>query len=275
MPLTSGDCDDGNNANNDGCSNTCEIEDGWYCYGGTSLVEDTCYEECGDGYDFGNFGCDDGNDDPNDGCSATCSVEPGWTCTGGNATTADTCLDTCGDGLLEDDGVTECDDGNDTNQYDGCHDCVVLDGWYCYGGSASAASGCYEFAGDGLDFGSFDCDNIDNGTFDGCSSGEIEDGYYCYGGTRTTGDRCYEICGDNINPSQIDGNADDCDDNNNADGDGCNTNCEIEEGYYCYGGSSSTPDGCYEICGDGLVEGNFDCDDGNSDNGDGYISLVF
>lgn len=35
-------CDDGNNINGDGCSNTCSIEAGWTCSGGSSNSKDIC-----------------------------------------------------------------------------------------------------------------------------------------------------------------------------------------------------------------------------------------
>eukprot|EP00347_Sterkiella_histriomuscorum_P023935 403332874 len=35
-------CDDGNSIDGDGCSSTCEIEQDWICYGGTSSTADTC-----------------------------------------------------------------------------------------------------------------------------------------------------------------------------------------------------------------------------------------
>lgn len=270
MPLVTGDCDDGNTVNADGCNHICQIEDGWYCYGGGTQSKDTCYEVCGDGYDWGSFDCDDGNTVNNDGCSSTCTVEDGWYCYGGTSTSEDTCYDICGDGKRKPDGVTECDDATHTNPYDGCNNCEVVDGWYCYGGAASTADTCYEISGDGMDFGEYACDNYDNGTFDGCLNGAVIDGYYCYGGSRTNGgDKCYEICGDGMNPSQMDGNVDDCDDGDSTSGDGCSSSCTIEDGYYCYGGSSTGPDTCYEECGDGLMKGHFECDDGNNDNGDG------
>lgn len=30
-----------------------------------------------------------------------------------------------------------------------------------------------------------------------------------------------------------------------VDGDGCNSDCQVEDGYICYGGTSTTPDKCY------------------------------
>ena len=46
--------------NGDGCDDTCTIEFGWSCSGGSASGPDTCIEICGDGYDLGEYGCDDG-----------------------------------------------------------------------------------------------------------------------------------------------------------------------------------------------------------------------
>ena len=50
-------CDDGNTADNDGCSGVCEIE------------------SCGDGIEQTSEACDDGNAVNNDGCSSTCLMD--------------------------------------------------------------------------------------------------------------------------------------------------------------------------------------------------------
>jgi cysteine-rich repeat protein len=60
-------CDDGNTTNGDGCSSTCQIE---------------ADPDCGNGAIDGSEGCDDGGNAPGDGCSATCTVESGYICTG-------------------------------------------------------------------------------------------------------------------------------------------------------------------------------------------------
>ncbi len=64
-----------------------------------------------------------------------------------------------------------------------------------------------------------------------------------------------------------------CDDGNTADGDGCSSECKVEIGYQCTGGSykSSASDTCsvFSQCGDGIVSGTEECDDGNVINGDG------
>jgi len=66
------------------------------------------------------------------------------------------------------------------------------------------------------------------------------------------------VCGDGF----ID-TAEECDDGNTTDGDGCSSACVKEEG----GDDIITGD--YSICGDGVAESLEDCDDGNKINGDG------
>ena len=43
-----------------------------------------------------------------------------------------------------------------------------------------------------------------------------------------------------------------CDDGNNVNGDGCDSNCRVEWGWYCFNGGPNNKDTCWEICGDGL-----------------------
>jgi uncharacterized repeat protein (TIGR03806 family) len=90
-PITCGDgtldpdeeCDDGNNANGDGCAADCTLE-----------------PVCGDGTVTAPEECDDGNTVGGDGCASDCTFEP-----------------FCGDGILT--APEECDDGN-TVDGDGC-----------------------------------------------------------------------------------------------------------------------------------------------------------
>ena len=91
-------CDDGNTADGDGCSSTCQIEP----------------QPCGDGVIDENEQCDDGNTADGDGCSSTCEqedpcantvCEPGWTCDGD------------GNCIPPQDG-TPCDDGDPTTVSD-------------------------------------------------------------------------------------------------------------------------------------------------------------
>jgi cysteine-rich repeat protein len=52
----------------------------------------------------------------------------------------------------------------------------------------------------------------------------IEQGFYC----PSTGGICKSVCGDNVQAS-----TEQCDDGNNNNGDGCDWNCKIEQGYFC------------------------------------------
>ena len=101
-------CDDGNTADGDGCSSTCQIEP---------------QPACGDGVVDENEQCDDGNTADGDGCSSTCQIEP---------------QPACGDGVVDeneqcDDGNTENGDGCDSgcNQEDPCANVECGEGWTC------------------------------------------------------------------------------------------------------------------------------------------------
>lgn len=74
-------CDDGNLAKNDGCSDTCTIEAGYVCFFGSSNSRDQC-TRCGDGFKItnGNEVCDDFNTENGDGCSSICTIEAGFQC---------------------------------------------------------------------------------------------------------------------------------------------------------------------------------------------------
>ncbi len=70
-----------------------------------------------------------------------------------------------------------------------------------------------------------------------------------------------------------------CDDGNTVSGDGCDSDCKVETGYACTGGSynNSLADSCsaYSQCGDGLVSGAEECDDGNTADFDGYVPETY
>lgn len=74
---------------------------------------------------------------------------------------------------------------------------------------------------------------------------------------------CFSICGDGT----IKG-IEECDDFNNVPNDGC-TNCVIDPGFTCRIApiSSTNPkliSICTSTCGDGIVSGAEECDDGNN-----------
>ena len=53
-------CDDGNGVDGDGCSSTCQVEEGWTCTSATCRTS-WCSSACGDGVRVGSEECDDGN----------------------------------------------------------------------------------------------------------------------------------------------------------------------------------------------------------------------
>lgn len=55
-----------------------------------------------------------------------------------------------------------------------------------------------------------------------------------------------------------------CDDHNALSGDGCDTHCQVEDGWTCDGGTCGA-----KTCGDGIVAGDEACEDSNNETGDG------
>ena len=51
--------------------------------------------------------------------------------------------------------------------------------------------------------------------------------------------QCVERCGDGVDKGNLM-----CDDGNLVDGDGCSSECLIEDGFYCENGTLSNPDSC-------------------------------
>jgi cysteine-rich repeat protein len=167
------DCDDGNDADCDACSNRCTLVTG-----------------CGDGTTCGSEQCDDGNADDCDGCSAACTTESGLRCGDGvvNAACGEICdppapgacgadcgrVPQCGDGIV--DPGEECDDGNDVD----CDACT---------NACLAVSGC----GDGAVCGAETCDDGNTDSCDGCSAAcETESGQVC--GDGVVNASCGEQC---------------------------------------------------------------------------------
>ena len=95
--------------------------------------------------------------------------------------------------------------------------------------------------------------------------------YHCKRQTATKffpGTIC-SACGDSV-ISAIDSEV--CDDLNTINSDGCKSDCSgIEPGYICVDKPSPIGTECNGICGDGLLVGTEDCDDGG-DNGVGCAS---
>lgn len=235
-------CDDDDAEDGDGCSSTCEIEEGWLCNGQPSV----CFAVCGDGILTGQEQCDDDNIVDDDGCSVECQVEDGWACDG----TPSACVTVCGDGFV----VGEvCDDANDVDG-DGCTAaCELEEGFACDGSPSTCTAVC----GDGLILGDEQCDDDDAAPDDGCGSTcMVELGWSCAGEPSV----CMTGCGDGIVVG-----TEQCDDMGLVDGDGCTAACTLELGWNCTG----APSVCATECGDGFTAGDEQCDDDDLVAGDG------
>src|SRR5690606_20698501 len=148
--------------------------------------------------------------------------------------------ETCDRGGVCEDGVTPCTDdpsvcagiGSGACMHadaPGCFACVLEDGWTCSRAGTCRATEC----GDGLVAGLEFCD-------DGKQCG---DGSACVDDGDCTQGRCEA-----------------------RSGDGCDERCNLEPNFHC-----EVPGEPCEatVCGDGVAEGSEQCDDGNTDLGDG------
>lgn len=256
-------CDDANTAAGDGCSETCQMEPGFSCVikDGKSICTEIL---CGNGKLDAGEQCDDGQREAGDGCSAICLQEKGWFCTS-ETSQKSVCTKTCGNGVLDSESGEWCDDGN-LNDGDGCSKtCMVEQGYACpNAGQPCIAKAC----GDGIQAAYEQCDDGNMTDGDGCSSRcRIETGYLC----STPGKACESgYCGDG--KVQV---GEQCDDGN-AETAGCSETCMIEPGFACKaeGGECMAM-----VCGDGSIQvsagytGFEQCDDGNTDAGDGCSEL--
>ncbi|MBQ9394163.1 MAG: DUF4215 domain-containing protein [Proteobacteria bacterium] len=278
-------CDDGNAKSGDGCSDKCDIEDGYEC----PTVGKPCTEKhvevnpCGNGVIDGDEACDDGNSKSKDGCSDECVIEDKYVCKEAGKPCI---LETCGNEVV--DTGEDCDDGEENAMdYDYAKGaCTSACKWAPYCGDGNKDEGYEECDGGGVDTSteydgcSLDCqrsefycgdkrithkEQCDDGNSesgDGCdSSCHLELGYSCV----TEGEPCKKIeekknCGNgNLDAGET------CDDGNDQSGDGCSGACIVEPGWVCEDGKT-----CREtICGDGVKEGSETCDDSNKVSGDG------
>jgi fibro-slime domain-containing protein len=229
---------------------------------------------CGNGVIDPGEQCDDGNKTPGDGCSAICQIPAGWTCTG----TPSVCsmAGVCGDGIL---GATEaCDDGN-TVSGDGCSsDCKTVDpGYEC----RVPGRPCVPTCGDGMIVGMEQCDDGNTTDGDGCSSTcQVEPGATCpktSTGAPAPGKCMGTVCGNGVkegnegcdcgtDPANLPSG---CKGPNGlffGDASGCSKTCTKEP--TCRD-SSGKNQACSTSCGNGAVETGEQCDDGNTNAGDG------
>ncbi|CAK90081.1 unnamed protein product, partial (macronuclear) [Paramecium tetraurelia] len=245
-------CDDGNQDDDDGCidcyiqcQDQCTLCELGFCkecnVKGWELIDATCISICGDKLVLGLEECDDGNQLPYDGCyeckfqcSEQCTecqngvckacISPGWVLDPQNR-----CTTLCGDGIFVY-PFEQCDDGND-NPNDGCYLCEF-----------QCSKGCIECQQQQCN----KCDNsyiLDIKTAN-CVKENLNDyndldieiqqiiwltNFRCGENHILIDHACVSQCGNGILINQYE----ECDDGNNYGGDGCSTNCHIEDSYQC------------------------------------------
>jgi fibro-slime domain-containing protein len=241
-----------------GCSKTCQTEDGWRCRPGSC----SRLPYCGDGIVQADQGekCDQGSFQGSPGCSKDClSMDATCSCTPGKACVCQT--PTCGDGIVQ--VGEQCDDKN--SPYPGCSDkCQLESGYEC----PFAGAPCVPVCGDGILISPAEqCDpaakvaNVSDACFSNDTADDthppcsVKPGWVC----DSTSCRKTE-CGD----GKVEG-TEGCDpsDKNTDLGDGCTPTCMVEPTCPAGGG------GCTTKCGDGLILSGEECDDANAVDGDG------
>ncbi|CAD8079160.1 unnamed protein product [Paramecium primaurelia] len=263
-------CDDLNIIPYDGCYQSqfqcqtacikCEFGKCKQCQIGYFNSNSQCNEIIGDGIVVGSEQCDDFNLSALDGCFQTkfdcpqnCSTCFKGICLDCNRSSGygyldiyrNICISQCGDYIQSQE--EECDDGNDV-AYDGCYKCKFQCDLYC----------------------------------DYCINGKCllcKEGYYL----NKKKNECFSICGDGIIAHD-----EQCDDGNNIVNDGCSDcksqchqQCTICIDSYCYECKgigwelNLIQRQCQPFCGDGLVIGNEQCDDGNDQGEDGCFECFY
>jgi fibro-slime domain-containing protein len=230
-------CDDGGGhspVGNDGCSATCQVEEGWKCPAAGGACTPPPPVVCGDKKLGAGEACDDGNTADGDGCAANCkTIEnggQGWDC----SRVGFLCKTVCGDGYKR--GKEQCDDGN-PNSNDGCSStCKIEEGHTCVPGNPGPAEVCTgaSVCGNGIKEGTEACDDGNGDWYDTCPVNNPD--CACTPDCKKplscpAGSACSSGCGDGIVlPSDPAGT---CDDGNNNDGDGCSHDCKVEAGFKC------------------------------------------
>ncbi len=256
-------CDDYNVIDGDGCSADC-------------LSDETCGNRTVD--DAADEICDDGNTLNGDGCSADCRSD-----------------ETCGNSITDLGADEVCDDGNMMGG-DGCSaDCRV--GPVCGDGTQHAPEVCDDGNTMGSDGCSADCRSDET-----CGNGTVDPGEACDDGGTVGGDGCSSICAREACGNGLEEGSEACDDGNTAEGDGCDNDCtfscsgdmDCSDADVCSGvetcgtdhvcvDATDLPDGmscgtdlacrggsCVSTaCGNGMMDGSEQCDDGNPTDGDG------
>jgi cysteine-rich repeat protein len=170
------------------------------------------------------------------------------------------CIDKCGDGMKTDN--EGCDDGN-TADGDGCSSlCVPEAGSKCTHKAAEEAARRKR-------------------EDEERAQQKLPPKPHSHADTEYGISWCRPVtCGDSAFDTSDDGSkVEQCDDGNSEDGDGCDRSCRIEAGARCEDNRDGQKSRCAKVvCGDSKVESSHDaqvneeCDDGNTNDGDGCSS---
>ncbi len=258
-------CDSGLPSGNDLCDATCHVSQA----AGT----------CGDGVMSGALGeqCDDGNQIDSDACNNACRVrcDSDDDCTSGicNEATGVCSAPYCGDSQVNT-YLEQCDDGDLVDTDECRNNCKLACSAHsdCPSGECDFTSmTCVAPCGNGrLDPGEqCDDDNLSNN--DACSNRcEIRcanDAQCSSGVCDESNGVCIDLCGNGV----VDA-GESCDDRNNSDTDTCTNACRIRclIGTLCPDGRSCPVHGVCPagLCGDGRIDAEEQCDDGNTIAGD-------
>lgn len=262
-------CDDGNITGGDGCSSVCAVETGWKC----PTVDAPCVAaKCGDSIVAGNELCDDGIVDTVHGCTPTCTIAPNATCPANGGP----CVPmVCGDGKVT--GTETCDSGLNDGKHGCSTSCQIITGWAC----PLAGAPCSEICGDGVVVGNEQCD--EKGDVPCCSSScKLKPNFVCDPSKTPHSQPSAPYCGNGTvngpsNTASTVLGSEQCDDGNTVPFDGCSPTCTNEPlcgtvNTYITPTPAPTTYQCFARCGDGLVLPPEECDDGNTQNGDGCDS---
>ncbi|CAD8095472.1 unnamed protein product [Paramecium primaurelia] len=291
---------------NEGCQDQIgdrclNCRDGWiedeyqsYCIPicGDTIIQG--YEECDDGNLISNDGCFQCKYQCNDSCK-TCIFGICKLCLNGFVLNENNnCEPQCGDGIVIPYSTEQCDVKSE-NDLNGCKDCRYMSIPYCqqsyfstclecYQGFSILDNVCYPYCGDKRALEQIEQLNDSNLTiYVNCIFCEQRFcGLKCKDGYEYINQSCNPICGDQIVTIE-----EECDDGNTIMFDGCfdcNYSCP-ENCHDCYQGI------CFEcksqyiiqesnqcklqvICGDGLVQQQEECDDGNNQASDGCMNCL-
>ncbi len=210
--------------------------------------------------------CDDGNGDNDDGCTISCMFpncgdgylqqKQGEECDDGTlngeeARCSSMCKkNLCGNGKI--DGSEECDDGNKINS-DKCTNKCALP--RCGDGVVQKGEQCDDGNGENTDLCTTSC------MVSKCGDGFVQGMEQCDDGNTDSSDECtmschFPQCGDGVTQSM---KGEECDEGTaNGNAGHCLRTCKKPSA-----GSSSAA-----MCGNGTVEGDEQCDDGNTDSTD-------